>query len=71
MENPPILLTEEQVSKRYGIAVKTLANWRCKGDGPAFVKVGHHVRYSPENLQSFLSSHTFRSTKEYKETRKN
>ena len=35
-------LTAEEVSQRYRgeIAVRTLANWRCLGVGPRFVKVG-------------------------------
>jgi hypothetical protein len=27
------------------ITTKTLANWRCSGKGPAFVKLGRRVRY--------------------------
>lgn len=40
-------LTPAQLSARWGGAVKvlTLANWRSKGRGPAFVKFGSRVRY--------------------------
>ena len=59
------LLTESQVFEIFGIQPKTLANWRCRGRGPAFVKVGGHVRYRPEDLKAFLNSRVFSSTSHY------
>lgn len=40
-------LTPAELSKRWGGAVTTgtLANWRSKGQGPAFAKFGSRVRY--------------------------
>lgn len=40
-------LTPQQLCQRWGNAVtpETLANWRAKGRGPAYTKVGARVRY--------------------------
>lgn len=40
-------LTPAQLAQRWEGAVTTgtLANWRCKGSGPAFAKFGSRVRY--------------------------
>lgn len=59
------LLTDEQVHKIYGVMPKTLANWRWRGVGPRFVKIGHQVRYRPEDLKDFLESRIFTSTSAY------
>jgi len=39
------LLSPEDVSAYLGVPVGTLANWRYLGRGPAFLRVGRHVRY--------------------------
>lgn len=59
------LLTEFQVFEIFGIQPKTLANWRCRGRGPAFVKIGGHVRYRPQDLKAFLDSRVFSSTSDF------
>ena len=33
----------------------TLANWRTKGQGPAYIKVGGSIRYRMEDLERWLS----------------
>lgn len=48
------LYTPEEVSKLLAISIQTLANWRCQGIGPAFVKVGSRVRYSEAALNEYL-----------------
>jgi hypothetical protein len=49
------LHTEEQEAARIGLAPKTLANQRCRGDGPPFLKVGRLVRYDPELTDAWLA----------------
>lgn len=49
------LHTADQEAKRLGIAPKTLANWRCKGEGPPFLKLGTQVRYDPVLTDVWLS----------------
>lgn len=45
-------LTPDQVVDRWGRAIGrgTLANWRAKGRGPAFVKIGARVVYPLDRL---------------------
>lgn len=56
--------TEEQEAKRIGFAPKTLANQRCRGDGPPFLKVGRLVRYDPELTDQWLAERVRQSTSE-------
>lgn len=39
------LLTPSDVSVYLGVPLGTLANWRYLGRGPAYLRVGRHVRY--------------------------
>jgi hypothetical protein len=38
------------------IAVLTLSDWRTKGIGPAYVKVGRLIRYRIADLDAWLDS---------------
>ncbi len=50
----PCLLTPGDVSQRLGVPTGTLANWRYLGRGPAFLRVGRHVRYRPDDVEAWL-----------------
>ena len=39
------LLKPKEVEKVYNIDAGTLANWRCQGRGPVYVKYGRKVLY--------------------------
>jgi len=41
-------LSADQLAGRYGgkVSVKTLANWRSTGTGPAYTKIGGRVFYA-------------------------
>jgi len=41
-----------------GVSVLTLACFRCKGQGPDFIKVGGCVRYRRSALEAWLESRT-------------
>jgi len=41
-----------------GVHVLTLADWRTKGAGPSYVKVGRCVRYRLADLEAWLSLRT-------------
>jgi hypothetical protein len=56
------LHTEKQEAARLGLAMKTLANQRCRGDGPPFLKVGRLVRYDPVLTDDWLSKRVRQST---------
>lgn len=39
-----------------GIPPKTLAEWRSRGEGPPFLKIGRHVRYEPQAVRVWQES---------------
>lgn len=50
------LLTPSEVSGSWEIPIATLAQWRYKGIGPRYVRVGRHVRYRSADLERWLES---------------
>ena len=46
-------LTETQAAARLGLAPKTLRNWRSRGDGPGFLRLGSAVRYHLDELDGW------------------
>ncbi|WP_445165896.1 helix-turn-helix transcriptional regulator [Mycolicibacterium sp. Dal123E01] len=44
-ENPNKWLSRKELAARYGLPVKTPAEWASKGTGPRFAKIGKHVFY--------------------------
>ena len=38
-------LSRQELADRYGVPVKTPAEWATKGTGPRYAKFGRHVRY--------------------------
>jgi predicted site-specific integrase-resolvase len=61
-------LTPAQVADRYEgqISVRTLANWRYLGTGPAFSRLGGRVLYPEDKLSEWEAKRTVTSTSEYK-----
>lgn len=53
-------LTPQEVSGRYKgqISIRTLANWRSSGDGPAFTKIGGRVLYPLEKVMEWEAKRT-------------
>ena len=49
-----LLMDPPRVSAYLGVPVGTLANWRYKGLGPAFIKMGRHVRYRSEDVARWV-----------------
>lgn len=41
---------------------RTLRQWRYLGVGPAYVKVGRHVRYRRSDLDAFIAEHRVNPT---------
>jgi len=41
-----------------------MANQRCRGDGPPFIKVGRLVRYDPDLTDKWLTERVRQSTSE-------
>jgi predicted DNA-binding transcriptional regulator AlpA len=38
-------LSRQELADRYGVPVKTPAQWASRGKGPRYAKFGKHVRY--------------------------
>lgn len=53
METNKRNLTPEETAQRLRITVGTLANWRVRGVGPKFIKVGRKVLYPSAKLDAY------------------
>lgn len=49
------LMTASDLSDYLGVPTGTLANWRYQGRGPAFVRLGRHVRYRADDVFDWIS----------------
>ena len=49
-------INEIKASSMLGFSVQTLRNWRHLGYGPRYLKVGRSVRYSMEDLITFMEN---------------
>jgi Helix-turn-helix domain len=56
-------LTSREVSERWRISEKTLANWRSAGSGPPYAKFGASVRYPLDKFERWLEAHMSRPAK--------
>jgi hypothetical protein len=56
------LLNESSVAKQLHCEVKTLQAWRCRGGGPAFVRVGRLIRYAQDDVLAYIASRRCSST---------
>lgn len=62
--DPPELSTEDALDPRDAgtflggskkpLPTGTLANWRSRGEGPAYIRIGHSIRYLKSDLIAFL-----------------
>lgn len=56
MTPAPHLIRETDAAAYLGLAPKTLARWRWRGDrGPAYVKLGSAVRYALADLDAYIA----------------
>lgn len=62
------LLTADEVVDRYRgkVSIRTLANWRCSGGGPEFIKLGGKVFYPKSKLVEWETKSTVSSTSQYR-----
>jgi hypothetical protein len=51
---PRKLLAPKAASELINVPSGTMSNWRIRDYGPAYFKVGHHVRYDEEDLVKWL-----------------
>jgi predicted DNA-binding transcriptional regulator AlpA len=50
------LLGPSDVGALLGLPTATLANWRCAGKGPPFLRVGRHVRYRRGDVDTWINA---------------
>lgn len=50
-------LTENQLAERWGLSIKTLQDWRRKGVGVAYLKLGKAIRYPHEVVEQYEHDH--------------
>ncbi len=50
------LLDSREAARLLGVSPGTLANWRSRGKGPAFIKLGHLAKYWPRDLEVYIQS---------------
>ena len=55
-------LTETEAAMRLGLSARTLQQWRLKGGGPPFLKLGAAVRYDEDTLKRWEASRTRANT---------
>jgi hypothetical protein len=48
-------LTEDQTAEQLGVTAATLANWRWRKYGPAYLKVGRKVLYLQDDVDSWTA----------------
>jgi len=53
---PSALLTASDVAAILGTTVGGLAQLRFRGEGPAYMKFGRAVRYSPADVQAYIDA---------------
>lgn len=53
-------LTPAELVERYknAVTLRTLANWRCSGDGPSYTKIGGRVLYPVEAVTKWEAVRT-------------
>jgi Helix-turn-helix domain len=57
------LLPEDEAAREVKVKKQTMAAWRNRGQGPAYLKVGRLVFYRPSHLREWLESRVVRPNK--------
>jgi len=55
MDKPEALAAPGEVADVLGVPVHTLDQWRSRGVGPDYHKVGRHVRYDWADVRRWLA----------------
>jgi len=60
------LVNEIDAAKYLGVSHRTLQNWRIRGGGPRYVKIGQRtVRYRVRELDAWIEELSCGSTSQY------
>lgn len=55
-DEPDRLMRQAEVKVMLGVADSTLEQWRLKGLGPKFVKMGRAVRYRLSDVNAYIAN---------------
>ena len=58
------LISPATLADALGTTERTLSEWRIRGYGPSYLRVGRTIRYRPEAVDSWLLAQERRSTAE-------
>ncbi|MTG90643.1 helix-turn-helix domain-containing protein [Cellulosimicrobium sp. BIT-GX5] len=50
------LMSIADLSEFIAVPIKTIKDWRTKGEGPAAYKIGNHLRYDADDVRAWLAS---------------
>ena len=50
------LMNTNELAEFLGIAVSTIVDYRLKGIGPVYVKIGHLVRYRKADVDNWVAN---------------
>lgn len=53
VENNNKHLKPAELAARLRVSIKTLAHWRCKGEGPRYLKVGGRILYPQDEVAHY------------------
>jgi len=54
--DPDLYYRPQDPAMRLIATVGALAIWRCKGTGPAYIKLGHKILYQGRDLNAWLDA---------------
>ena len=52
------LLTEVDAADFLRLSMRTLQAWRCRGQGPTFIRAGRAIRYRRSDLIAWIEKNT-------------
>lgn len=64
-------LTPGEAGRFVGVAMQTLARWRCDGSGPQFIRVGRKIMYAVADLTAWMNARRVSSTSEVAKVTRN
>ena len=56
MKRHSALLDTREVADHLGLTPGCVQNWRIRGEGPVFVRLGRAVRYTEADLERFIEA---------------
>ena len=59
-----LLLDQKQAARILGLSGRTLERHRRAGTGPRYARLGHLIRYCPNDLKEWIDSNLRNSTSE-------